>query len=274
MLLSPAAEALLMTTLVTWNVNSLSARETLVSLFLDEVSPDVLCIQELKLPDERVPRKLFEDRGYHVAIHGQPRWNGVLIASRTPLADIHTGLPDGDEGQSRLIAATLADGTRLVNLYCPQGSAADSPKFAYKLRFFDALLAWLQHSADPQAPLIVTGDINIAPEAQDLWSVEAFRNVPTFHPEEHVRWGRLVDWGLHDAARPHMPPKTFTFWDYRGGAFPRDMGMRIDHFLVTAPVLPRVQHAAVLRGWRHKRDHAGESLTASDHAPVVLTLAG
>ncbi|MDP6942754.1 MAG: exodeoxyribonuclease III, partial [Myxococcota bacterium] len=110
----------------TWNVNSLKARQEYVSLFLDEVAPDVLCIQELKLETDKVPREMFESRGYDLAIHGQKQWNGVLIASKSPLEDVHTGLPLGDMGQSRLVAATTG-GLRFVNLYCPQGQAADSP---------------------------------------------------------------------------------------------------------------------------------------------------
>ena len=253
--------------IITWNVNSLKARGEYVSRFLDAEQPDVLCIQELKLPDERVPRELFTSRGYHVSVHGQPRWNGVLIASRSPQTDVHTGLPGGDDGQSRLIAATI-DGVRIVNLYCPQGQAADSDKFVYKLRFFDTLIDWIDASSSPDAPLIVTGDINIAPEACDIYDPVRFAGVPSFHPEEHARWGRLIDWGLVDATRPYLKPGTFTFWDYRGGSFYRDRGMRIDHFLVTAAINARVVGAKVHRDWRKKKD----GMTASDHAPVELAI--
>lgn len=251
--------------LVTWNVNSLNVRGPLVEQFLDEVSPDVLCIQELKLPTERVPQEIFTRRGYHVAVHGQPRWNGVLTASKTPLEDVSAGFP-GEEGQSRM-QTVRTNGVQIVNLYCPQGSAADSPKFAYKKRFFDALLTWLE-AQDPAAPLIITGDINIAPNPDDVWSVEAFDNVPTYHPEEHARWKALLDWGLTDAARPHLPDNAYTFWDYRGGSFWKNKGMRIDHFLVTASVLSGVVSGQVHRSWRKKR---GE-LKASDHAPVELVI--
>ena len=112
--------------IVTWNVNSLKAREALVGMYLDEESPDILCLQELKLDVGAVPTQLFEERGYHVALHAQPQWNGVLIASRWPLTDVVAGLPDGDDGQARLVAAESA-GIRVVNLYCPQGQAVDSP---------------------------------------------------------------------------------------------------------------------------------------------------
>jgi len=253
--------------IVTWNVNSLNARGELVGHFLDEEAPDVLAIQELKLDADSVPTDLFEARGYHVAYHAQKQWNGVLIASREPMHDVMAGLPAAEEGEARVIACTVG-GVRLVNLYCPQGQRADSPKFAFKLRFFDALIAWLADAMDPSAPWIVLGDINIAPHPEDVWDTAAFDGVPTYHPLEHERWGRLVDLGLEDVVRPRIEPGTYTFWDYRGGAFYKKKGMRIDHVLATAPAASRVSAAWVERDWRKKR----HGLTASDHAPVCVTL--
>ncbi len=253
--------------IVTWNVNSLKAREDFVRLFLEEESPDVLCLQELKLETSKVPAELFEDQGYHLAIHGQKSWNGVLIASKTPLEEVHRGLPEADQGQARAIAATTA-GIRLLNLYCPQGQSVDSPKFPYKLAFLDALRTWLDNHASPAEPLIVTGDLNVAPNPEDVWSVEAFEGVPSYHPEEHKRWAELLAFGLQDAGAQHLKPGTFTYWDYRGGAFHRGMGMRIDHHLVTEPILARISAVRVERDWRKKK----QGLTASDHAPVTLEL--
>lgn len=257
--------------LVTWNVNSLNARREYVELFLDAESPDVLCVQELKLASDAVPREVFEARGYSVAIHGQPQWNGVMIASKRGISDVHMGLPEGDEMQARLIAATI-DGVRVVNLYCPQGQSEDSPKFPYKLRFYDALIDWIANEHSPGDPLIVTGDLNIAPEPDDVWDVAEFVNVPSHHPLELERWAKLVEWGLTDVVKPRLPDKPkerFSFWDYRGGCFRFNKGMRIDHFLLTAPLLGRVEGAAIMRDWRKKKD----GLTASDHAPVYLDLA-
>lgn len=253
---------------VTWNVNSLKARQDLVALFLQEEAPDVLCLQELKLPTEAVPTALFAEAGYEVAVFGQPQWNGVLIASRHGLTDVHTGLPPADEGQARLVAATVA-GVRLINLYCPQGQSVDSPKFPYKLAFYDALIDWL---ATSRGPLVVTGDLNVAPAAEDIFDPIGFANQPSFHPEEHARWGRLLGLGLADAARPFLPPNTYTFWDYRAGAFNRNLGMRIDHFLVSEELVPRVRGAVVHRSWRKKRKLADGDLAPSDHAPVALDL--
>ncbi len=253
--------------IVTWNVNSLKARHDYVAAYLDEESPDVLCLQELKLEDDKVPTALFVERGYEVAIHGQRQWNGVLIASKCGLDDVHTGLPAGDEGAARLIAATVA-GVRVVNLYCPQGQAADSPKFQYKLGFYDALLEWVAAELSADQPAAILGDLNIAREARDIFSVQQLEGVPSFHPEEHRRWDALLDLGFVDVCRPWMPPGTYSFWDYRGGAWQRDMGMRIDHLLATAPLAARVRGARVVRDWRKNR---GE-LRASDHAPVEVTL--
>lgn len=253
--------------LVTWNVNSLKAREDYVRHYLAQKAPDILCIQELKLEDSRVPLALFEEHGYHLAIHGQKQWNGVLIASREPITDVHRGLPDGDEGQSRLISVRTA-GLRVINLYCPQGQSADSPKFQYKLGFYAALTRWLAAEVDMAEPVALVGDLNVAPGPDDVWSVEAFENVPTYHPLEHEAWKKMVALGLHDAVQPFVPPRTFTFWDYRGAAFRYDQGMRIDHLLVSEPLRERVTGAFVDRDFRKKI----EGLSASDHAPVGIEI--
>lgn len=254
--------------IVTWNLFSLNARKELLELYLDEVQPDVIGIQEVKLEADKVPLELFSERGYHVEVCGQKQWNGVLIASKQPLTDVHRGLPDGDEGQARLIAATTF-GVRFINLYCPQGSRADSPKFAYKLRFFDALCDWVAAEYDPSMALCLMGDINIAPHPEDVYDVDAMQGVPTFHPSEHERWQRLVDWGLCDAVKPHIEPGKFSFWEYMGGAFYKNKGFRIDHVLVTEPLFEAVQGAFIHRDWRKKRG----DLKPSDHAPVGIELA-
>lgn len=253
--------------IVTWNVNSLKAREGFVARFLDALEPDVLCIQELKLEEELVPRDLFTARGYHLAIHAQRQWNGVLIASKAPIEAVETPLLAVEEGQARAIAATIA-GVRFVNLYCPQGQAADSPKFPYKLAFYDGLIAWLGARVDPAEPWVVMGDLNVAPLPADVWDPVRFAGVPTYHPEEHARWGKLEALGLEDVVRPLVPAGTHTFWDYRGGAFHKGQGMRIDHVLMTPPAAARVREAWVEREWRKKKDE----LAPSDHAPVVVVL--
>lgn len=252
--------------IVTWNINSINARKDLAALFLDAERPDLLAMQELKLETDKVPRDLFESRGYHLAVLGQKSWNGVLIASKTPLSDIQTNLP-GDNGESRFIAATTR-GIRFVNLYCPQGQSVDSDKFPYKLAFYDALIHRLANDHRPDEPLVVLGDLNVAPEPDDVWDVSKFEGIPSYHPLEHQRWRRLLDCGLQDLVKPRIPSGTFSFWDYRGGDFRFNHGMRIDHILGTAPVAANAVSAAVLRDWRKKKD----GITPSDHAPVLVEL--
>lgn len=254
--------------IVTWNCNSLNARADLVAEFLDAERPDVLALQELKLETERVPVAMFKDRGYHVAVHGQRAWNGVLIASRAPLEDVVCGLPEAEQEQSRVIAATTA-GVRLVNVYAPQGQAVESDKFTYKLAFCDALSTWLEARLADPSPLILLGDLNIAPEARDLWDPERLAAVPSFHPLERKRLARLTALGLSDLVGPRVPPGTYSFWDYRGAAFRMNQGLRIDHLFGNAAAAARASAARIGRDWRKKRG----DLTPSDHAPVTVTLA-
>ena len=253
--------------IVTWNVNSIKARRDYVALYLDQHMPDIFCIQELKMPTERVPLELFHERGYAVEVFGQPRWNGVLIASKSPISAVHRGLPSVDQGQSRLIACETM-GLKLVNLYCPQGSTADSPKFIYKKQFYDRLITWIAETYSTEDELIVTGDFNIAPEPVDVYDIHKFTNVPTHHPEELIRWKKLLDWGLVDLGREHIARGEYTFWDYRAGSFQRNLGMRIDHFLGTHQLMDRVENAQIVRDFRKKKN----GMTASDHAPVELIL--
>ena len=248
--------------IVTWNINSLNARAGNLVSFLDRVYPDVLCLQELKLDEDEIPWELFEERGYDVALRAQPQWNGVLIAALEPVEDVQVGF-DGEEGQARFVAATVGD-VKVVNLYCPQGSRVGSDKFAYKLRFYEALLAWLE-TQDPSEPLLLTGDMNIAPEPRDIHDPEAFAGQVSFSEVEHALWRRLLDWGLVDLAKPHLPPGTWTFWDYRTMGWQNKKGMRIDHFLGTASLVERVT------GCHVETEERGQA-QASDHAPVVLEL--
>ena len=257
--------------IMTWNVNSLKAREEFVFDYLDETQPDVVCLQELKLEEDAVPKELFEQRGYEVAIHGQRQWNGVLIASKKPIRNVNSGLPGGDEGQSRLIACEVKDSNntlKLVNLYCPQGQSEDSPKFQYKLRFYQALRKWIDDHYEPADDLLIVGDLNIAPLKTDVWDVGEFKNVPTYHPLEHEEWKQLLSFGLEDVVQPYIEPGQFTFWDYRGARFRQNQGMRIDHALATKSVAGWVTDAKIDREARKKRKgHA-----ASDHAPVIVTI--
>ena len=261
--------------IVTWNVNSLKARTEFVSLFIDKEAPDIICMQELKLQTEAVDTDFFLERGYsHLAIHGQKQWNGVLIASKVPFKSALYGLPKGEAGQSRFVAVEFDDFC-LVNLYCPQGQSEDSDKYVYKLSFYDALIEWLSERIAQGGSVMVTGDLNIAPESCDVfWDTEAEPNIVSHHPLELEKWAELIGLGLTDIGRSFIPEGGFTFWDYRGfwdfnaKRFRYDRGMRIDHFLVTENLIPHVSQVEVYRGWRRNRG----KLKASDHAPVLLSL--
>ena len=253
---------------VTWNINGIKARGPYVELFLDEHKPDILCIQELKSRTEQVPTEIFTDRGYEVAVFGQRSWNGVMIASKYPMTDVEMGLPDnGHEDQSRAIAATI-EGMRIINLYCPQGQQADSDAFQFKKRFYDRLQDWIESVHTPEDELVITGDFNIAPKKMDVYDLSVFNGVPTHHPEELSRWYQLLEWGLFDVSEGILTPGTFTFWDYRRLAFPKNNGLRIDHFLGTKAIEKRTKDVKVIRDFRKKKN----GLTASDHAPVELSL--
>jgi len=245
---------------VSWNVNSLKARKHHVADYLDECSPDVLCMQELKLTDEAIPTEIFSERGYHFASHGQKQWNGVAIASKHPITDVHRGLSMVDQGQSRLIAATI-NNVRIVNLYIPQGQSVDSPKFAYKLKFYEGLLEWLDTEMERYPDIIVLGDLNIAREPTDIWDTEEWEGKCSYTDVEHAAFDALLGKGLTDVMRPLLPVDTFTFWDYRQMSFRRRRGMRIDYILASSPLAERVAEAWVDRDWR-KREKP------SDHAPI------
>lgn len=253
--------------LVTWNVNGIRARKEYLEMYVDACAPDVLCVQEIKALPDVVPIEIFTNRGYTCVFQGQKGFNGVLIASKLPMENVHMGLEGGDDGQARLIGCTVA-GIHIVNLYCPQGQSADSPKFVYKKAFYDTLISWVQTKHTPTDDLILLGDFNIAPFAHDLFNPALFVNVPTFHPEEHDRWNQLLEWGLQDLSTGFLPPGSFTFWDYKQWAFQKNRGMRIDHFVGTASILPRVQDVVVRKDFRSPIN----DLTPSDHAPVEMIL--
>jgi exodeoxyribonuclease-3 len=252
-------------TVATWNVNSITARLDAALLWLDAHRPDVLCLQETKIPDEKFPHAAFESLGYRVAASGQKAYNGVAIVSRLPLDAVHTGLP-GDEGdqQKRLIGATVA-GIRILNLYVPNGSEVGSEKFAYKLAWLARLRACLDVDFRPEEALLLCGDFNIAPEARDVYDENAVAGKVLYHPDEHRALATVRDWGLVDAFRLHQPDGgLFSWWDYRAGSFRRNLGMRIDHIWVSTPLAGRCTASWI--------DAAPRKLERpSDHVPVLAT---
>lgn len=266
----------------TWNVNSLKARLDKVSWWLDRARPDVLLLQETKLADGEFPDELFARRGYHLAHHGQGQWNGVAIASRFDLEDVHKGFGDagreprqaaadrGDDQQplaeARMIAATTS-GVRVASLYAPNGRQVDSPFYRAKLLWFDRLAGWLAETCSPDAALILGGDLNVAPTDADVWDASRCHGGTHVSPPERAAFERLERWGLVDGYRQHHPEgDRFTWWDYRAGNFHKNFGMRIDHLLITPPVAARAVGSEI------DREARKGTPTPSDHAPLFIDL--
>ena len=263
----------------TWNVNSLRARLDKVAWWLERARPDVLLMQETKLADDDLPVEPFARLGYQLAHHGQGRWNGVAIASRTAITDVVTNFgemlraeptPDvaDDEplAEARMIAA-VCGGVRVVSLYAPNGRVVDSPFYRAKLAWFDRLARWLAETRSPHEPLVLGGDLNVAPEDADVWDPAACHGGTHVSAPERQAVARLHAWGLVDAYRLHRPePERYSWWDYRAGMFHKNYGMRIDHLLVTQPVADRTVAAEIDREARKGKP------IPSDHAPVVIDL--
>lgn len=251
--------------IATWNVNSVRARLERALAWLDKVQPDLVCLQEVKCQQDVFPRDRFEERGYHVEVHGQKTYNGVALLSREKPVDVGPIFPLAEDTAARGIAATVG-GIRVVDLYVPNGKEVGSESYDYKLRWLDGLERWLVENHRPSDPLILTGDFNIAPDDRDVWDVELWRDKVLCSEPERSRFQRLLGWGLTDALRRFTDaPAQYTWWDYRGLGFQKRQGLRIDHFLATDAVMARATGVTIDRDERR-----GEG--ASDHAPVVLEL--
>lgn len=252
--------------IATWNVNSLSVRLPQVLDWLQAQQPDLLALQETKLTDDKFPQAAIEAAGYASAFFGQRTYNGVALLSRAPLGDIRRNIPGFDDDQARLVAATVGD-VRIVDAYFPNGQAPDSDKFAYKMRWLDALRAWLAAELERHPKLVLLGDFNIAPEDRDVYDPVALAGQIHCTPEERAQFRRLLDLGLFDAFRAFdQPDKSWTWWDYRNLAFRRNRGLRIDHVLASAALRPALRNCAI-----DKEPRRAER--ASDHAPVIATFA-
>ena len=250
--------------LATWNVNSLKVRLPHVLDWLAAEQPDALCLQELKCEDGGFPLGEIEAAGYRAVYNGQKTYNGVAILSRSEGAEALRDIPGFADSQKRVIATTVGD-LRLVCAYFPNGQAVGSEKFAYKLNWLAALTAWLKEELARHPRLVLAGDFNIAPEDRDAhpdWKEEIHVS-----PPERAAFRELIALGLTDAFRLfEQPEKTYSWWDYRMGAFRRNFGLRIDHLLVSLPLTSACQSCRV--------DKAPRKLERpSDHAPVVLELA-
>ncbi|HVR97414.1 MAG TPA: exodeoxyribonuclease III [Thermoanaerobaculia bacterium] len=257
--------------IATWNVNSIRARLDRVFAWTERERPDVLCMQETKVPDEDFPVSRFADLGYRVETYGQRGYNGVAILSLKPLTRIERGLPgDGPDAHRRLIAASVGGvgGIRVVNVYVPNGQSPESEKFVFKLEWLARLRDYLKTELEePEAPLLLLGDFNIAPDDRDVHDPDLWRGRIHFHPSEHRALARIQTLGLHDLFRKHHEEGGFySWWDYRALAFPRNHGLRIDLMLGTRPVLDRCKSCVL-----HRDERKGEN--PSDHVPAVAEIA-
>jgi len=254
--------------IASWNINGLRARLEFAMHWLRERRPDIVGLQELKLTDEQFPREPFEALGYHVASHGQKSWNGVAILSREPVRVTQRGLPGQADFGARLLSAEIGD-IAFTTVYCPNGKSVDHADFPKKLAWLDDLAHHFEHAADDAQPIILCGDFNVCPAAIDSCDDEGLRG-QIFHTDaERKRFQNLLECGFSDVFRAFHPTEiAFSWWDYRGGAFHRKQGLRIDFLLANPPALARVQTVAIDRDFRKKR----EGLTPSDHAPVVADL--
>jgi exodeoxyribonuclease-3 len=245
--------------IATWNVNSLRVRLEHVRAWLQERRPDVLALQETKTKDEDFPAQAFEPLGYHVAFSGQAAYNGVALLSRKPLSDIRTELDGLADPERRVLAATCGD-LRIVNLYVPNGQYVGSDKYRYKLEWLDALRGQLVRELERHADCAVLGDFNIAPEDRDVHDPAAWQGKVLCSDAERAALTKILELGFVDTFRLFsQPDKSYSWWDYRGGAFRRNRGLRIDLILAAPALSSRCTRCTIdtqPRGWERPSDHA------------------
>ncbi len=252
--------------LATWNVNSLNVRLPHVLDWVRDNQPDVLCLQETKQEDVKFPYAELKQAGYEAIHSGQKTYNGVAILTRHALADITHGIVGFADDQKRVISATIQD-IRVVCAYIPNGQAVDSEKYNYKMRWLEALNCWLAEELKKYPNLVLLGDYNIAPEDRDCHDPEAWIGQVLVSPREREAFEKLTKLGLHDSFRLFEQAEGhFSWWDYRMAGFRRNLGMRIDHILISDGLKNKATSCVI--------DKAPRKLERpSDHAPVVLTLA-
>jgi len=255
--------------IATFNINGVKARINALTDWLKDSAPDVALLQEIKSVDENFPREVIEDLGYTVETHGQKGFNGVAILSKLPLEDISRGLPGDDtDEQARWIEATVIGETavRVCGLYLPNGNPVPGPKYDYKLAWMERLHARAQDLLASDMPALMAGDYNIIPQAEDAKRPDAWREDALFRPESRAAFRRVLNLGFTEAFRScTLGAGHYSFWDYQAGAWDRDDGIRIDHFLLTP------QCADLLRDcWIEKEVRGREK--PSDHVPVWVDL--
>ncbi len=255
--------------IATFNINGIKARIDTLPRWLDEAQPDVALLQEVKSVDENFPREIFEDRGYQVETHGQKSFNGVAILSKLPLEDVSRGLPGDDEDeQARYIEATVVGkaAVRLCGLYLPNGNPTPGPKYEYKLAWMKRLEARARDLLSAEEPFLMAGDYNVIPQDEDAKRPDVWHEDALALPQTRGAYRRLLNLGLTEAFRTrHSGAGHYSFWDYQAGAWDRDDGIRIDHFLLSP------QCADLLRDCQIDKQERGRS-KPSDHVPVWIDL--
>lgn len=247
--------------IATYNVNGVNGRLPVLLRWLAETSPDIVCLQELKAPQEKFPAQALLEAGYSAIWLGQKSWNGVAILARGhEIHETRRGLPnDPDPTQSRYIEAAV-NGVLVAGLYLPNGNPAPGPKFDYKLRWFDALRAHAASLLETGAPVVLAGDFNVMPTDLDVYKPERWLDDALFRPEVREAFSALVGQGWTDALRTlHPGERIYTFWDYFRNAFSRDAGLRIDHLLLSPGASARLRASDVdrfVRAWDKTSDHA------------------
>ncbi len=251
--------------LASWNVNSIKARQEIVLKWLEEVQPDVLMIQELKgleFPDAG----RFEALGYHIQTVPQKTYNGVATLSKTEIKPVHNKLPGFEEDEQARYQEMEITGVRMINIYAPNGNPVETEKYPYKLKWLDHLYAHLCELREKDVPFLVCGDFNIIPEERDCYDPKAWQGDALFKLESRERLRKMFYLGLSDALRVfNQQSAQYTFWDYQGGAFPANKGIRIDHFLTSPRITDRMTSCTIdvtPRGWEKP----------SDHTPIILTV--
>ncbi len=254
--------------IATWNVNSIKARLPNVLEWLASAAPDVVVFQEIKCVDDAFPRLEIEDAGYNVATHGQKTYNGVAILSKRPLEDVEARLPGDDtDEQARYLEATV-DGIRIASIYLPNGNPVATEKFPYKLGWMDRLEARARELLDTESPVVLAGDYNVVPTDDDVHDPEGWADDALCQPESRQAFRRILNAGYIDAYRVfNEQPHKYSFWDYQGGAWQKDHGLRIDHLLLSPQAADRLVASGIDTGPRGKPK-------ASDHTPAWIELDG
>ncbi len=249
-----------------FNINGIKARLENVTKWLEESSPDVVLLQEIKSIDENFPRGPIEDLGYNIETHGQKSFNGVAILSKYPIEDVERGLPgDDDDEQARWIEATI-NTVRVCGLYLPNGNPVPGPKFDYKLAWMERLYTRAQALIASEEVALMAGDYNIIPQPEDAHDPDAWWGDALYRPESLAAYRKVLNLGFTDALRArHAAPMTYTFWDFQGGAWNKNNGIRIDHFLLTPQAADRLTDCQIDRHMRGREK-------PSDHVPIWVEL--